>query len=836
MLERSVDTRRPLGSPRRGAAWLVAPTPAAPLVLVPPAAEGAAPAPPDAPKAKAKAASLVTFKGRAGTRTNGRVTIQQRRANRRWSTIAGGRTARRGKFSLTWITPSRGARVTVRAVLAGRPSGASRIRRLRVLAPARGAKRVIVSKKTRIISPSVVRSVPDGGQPGKLTYAGGNDAQKGSIIVIGQGPETPEGFLGRVTDVDRTNSGTVVSTVPATLQQAVPEGSMNLVAAPVKAARARAAQRARISCAGSAGASIEHDVSLSAGLRLDGSWTFLGGLQSASVTANASFTASVKAAIAADGSCSLPQTTLLRIKGPGVSGFVGPVPIVLTSTLSVYLDATAEARGELSTGASAGFDASAGVSWTKGAGFSPIQTFTPRFSFDPPAISASASVAANVTPTVDVELYGLAGPRVALRTGVEFAADSAGDPWWALTVPVDLTASIAIKPLGLESPKLELYKRTFTIADAGGPVGSPPPGPPAPVTNAPDPTSNLAAGYGQSCGLRSNGTVSCWGDNGSGELGNGTTTDRNTPGPVSGLGDAAGISAGHDHSCALRVSGGVACWGQNASGQLGNGTTTGSMTPVNVSGISNATKLSAGSSHTCAVLGTRRVSCWGNGGGGRLGNGSTANSGTPGEVSGILNATAVAAGTNHTCALRSDGTVSCWGDNAEGDLGNGTTQQSSVPVPVSGITNAIGVSVGTAHSCATLATGRVVCWGAGFDGQLGHGSTTSSRVPVEVSGITDATSVSANSARPCARLSSGTLRCWGRNDYGVLGDGTTQRRLSPVQVSGISDAAAIVAGFQHTCTLRTNGAMACWGYGVDGQLGNGANATSFSQVPVTGFP
>jgi hypothetical protein len=61
------------------------------------------------------------------------------------------------------------------------------------------------------------------------------------------------------------------------------------------------------------------------------------------VTASAASTPSVKAAIAAAGSCSLPQTTLLRIKGPGVSGFVGPVPIVLTSTLTVYLDATAEA-------------------------------------------------------------------------------------------------------------------------------------------------------------------------------------------------------------------------------------------------------------------------------------------------------------------------------------------------------------------------------------------------------------------------------------------------------------------------------------------------------------
>ena len=819
-------------------AWLVALGLAAPLLLPTAAAQGAAGVRLDAPPAKPKAAKLVTFKGRAGARAGGRVTIQ-RRTGRGWKAIAKGRTAKRGRFALTWITPSRGGKVAVRAVLGKGSRRASRVRRLAVRRPAKGADRVIVSKRTRIISPSAIESTPAAGQPGRLTYAGGNDTEKGQIIVIGRGEETPEGFLGRVTEVERSSGETVVSTVPAQLQDAVPEGSMRLVAASVKSARARTAQRARITCVGSAGVSIEHDVTLSAGLVLDGSWTLLGGLQSASVSANASLNASLKAVAAAAGSCSLPQTTLLRVKGPGVSGFVGPVPIVLTSTLTVYLDASAAAKAELSTGASAGFDASAGVAWRKGAGFSPTQSFTPKFGFDPPRITASASVAANLTPTVDVELYGLAGPRVALRTGVEFAADSAGDPWWTLTVPVDLTASVAIRPLGLVSPELHVYQRDFTIADAGGPFrepGTAPAPPPEPLKNVATPASSLAAGYDQSCGLRGNGTVACWGANGSGQLGNGTTTGSPRPVAVNGIADAAGIVADSGHTCALRVNGEVACWGQNGKGELGDGSTTNRTSPVAVSGMRNATALALANEHSCAVLSTRRVSCWGANDKHQLGDGSTTPRSVPGEVAGIVNATAIAAGSVHACAVRSTGGVACWGSNGDGKLGNGSTAESATPVEVSGIANATGVSAGAGHACALLSTGRISCWGDNFYGQLGRGGSTDSSTPVEVSGITDATAISSDYAQTCARLASGAVRCWGLNDYGQLGDGTTTTRRTPTPVSGLGDATAVTAGFQHSCALRSNGTMACWGYGVDGQLGNGGTANSSTPVPVTGFP
>ena len=194
----------------------------------------------------------------------------------------------------------------------------------------------------------------------------------------------------------------------------------------------------------------------------------------------------------------------------------------------------------------------------------------------------------------------------------------------------------------------------------------------------------LAAGGYHSCALMPDATARCWGRNTRGQLGDGSSLQwSSTPVPVSGLATAVAISGGFYHTCALLQDGTVQCWGDNDSGQIGN-TLAYSSVPMTVAGISNAVGVSAGAYHTCALLADGTARCWGRNSNGQLGNGATTNSSSPVPVSGLTGPLAVIAGGIHSCALMADRSGRCWGWNPYGQLGNGNTTDSSIPVAVNG--------------------------------------------------------------------------------------------------------------------------------------------------------
>jgi alpha-tubulin suppressor-like RCC1 family protein len=234
----------------------------------------------------------------------------------------------------------------------------------------------------------------------------------------------------------------------------------------------------------------------------------------------------------------------------------------------------------------------------------------------------------------------------------------------------------------------------------------------------------ITSGVDQACTLLSGGSIDCWGGNGSGDLGDGTSTgpetcDENgialfcsrTPVSVSGITDATAITSNGIQTCALLAGGQVDCWGNNESGELGDGTSAGpeecgddheygrdfcSSTPVAVAGINNAIAIAGGEEHVCAVLTDGSVDCWGNNEYGELGDGTHSGPETceehinpcstvPTAVSGITDGTAITAGDYQTCALLTGGGADCWGWNSAGELGDGTTEESDTPVAVSGI-------------------------------------------------------------------------------------------------------------------------------------------------------
>lgn len=349
---------------------------------------------------------------------------------------------------------------------------------------------------------------------------------------------------------------------------------------------------------------------------------------------------------------------------------------------------------------------------------------------------------------------------------------------------------------------------------------------------------SVSSGLYHSCAILSDSTIRCWGDSRSVQTGasRGSSYPGSPAVQVGGIGDVASVSAGGFHTCAVLTGGAVECWGENSSGQLGDGTLTNSSIPVAVEGLPSAVSVSAGGGdlgHTCAVLLGGAVECWGDNEQGELGDGTTTTSLVPVAVSGIATAVSVSSGLYHSCALLSGGAVKCWGDNNYGQLGNGTNTASSTPVAVEGIAHAVSISGGALHTCAVLSGGAIECWGSNYHGQLGDGTTTARAAPVAVSGIANAVNVSSGTFHTCAALSDGKVKCWGYGLWGRLGNGLSSWTVfstTPVAVIGIANAVAASAGSDSSCAVLSDGTVKCWGGNFYDQLGNGKNL--FSLVPV----
>lgn len=287
--------------------------------------------------------------------------------------------------------------------------------------------------------------------------------------------------------------------------------------------------------------------------------------------------------------------------------------------------------------------------------------------------------------------------------------------------------------------------------------------------------SEIRAGYMHTCAVEKS-QVFCWGNNGWGQTGQpvskqGSAASSSVPAPVPNVpggfvnSDISKVAAADNFSCAVSL-GKLYCWGNNQSGQLGNGSFEMSSQPSLVKSLSGTdgsfkndghiTDVAAASGHVCAVE-DGQAWCWGNNDQGQLGTGSLVSSIEPAPVKDSLstegrvmfankNIVGITTGILHTCLVNSEGRSFCWGNNVHGELGRGTVDTEYHPVPAkvaegrrqrgiaftnSGVTR---VSAGMGSTCLVSA-GRIFCFGYNSRGQLGtgeHGPGTDEHLPAVI--------------------------------------------------------------------------------------------------------
>lgn len=391
----------------------------------------------------------------------------------------------------------------------------------------------------------------------------------------------------------------------------------------------------------------------------------------------------------------------------------------------------------------------------------------------------------------------------------------------------------------------------------------------------------LASGGNHNCVTLKNGAVYCWGANAFGQ--SGTAPAASVPPTFvprdinSATLTARDYAAGSLHTCGLRTDNTISCWGNGASGQLGGfptGVDAASPVPlqpvrVNFNTSVFLTSLGRGpdANHSCGLTDAGAVFCWGMDTSNQV---TVLDAGAPGSCNGndcrtiatqALTETAVqvATGAFHTCSLAANGAVRCWGAGRTGELGNnlhGTACGISCvdKVFVVGVPPSTFIATGKSTSCSVVASdGSVQCWGENENGMLGHlplapdGGTVDPCCsidcgfsqghprcvdhPVAVPGITQAKFLAVSDTAVCAMKIDGTVWCWGGNDKGQLGRGTSDPSPSivPTKIATLSGVTDISAGSNHFCALEGDGTVWCWGLNDKGQLGAG---TANSNVPV----
>jgi alpha-tubulin suppressor-like RCC1 family protein len=346
-------------------------------------------------------------------------------------------------------------------------------------------------------------------------------------------------------------------------------------------------------------------------------------------------------------------------------------------------------------------------------------------------------------------------------------------------------------------------------------------------------TSVIAGMQNSVCALVNNGTIECWGDNSYGQLGGGSNAEEPVPvNYIAGTWQYLLNGGAGNHMCGIKSDGTLWCWGLNGDGQLGNNSTTSAPTPVQVGNDTTWVAGGVGYYSTCAIKSNGTLWCWGDNAYGQLGNGSTDASLVPVQST-LTGVATVTVADEHACALKTDNTVWCWGQGNAGELGNGSGTDSPSPVQVTG--SWLAVTAGQTnpgsdgHTCGLKSDNTLWCWGDwDFRGPVSGDST-----PVEVQSGELWASVTTGPWVTCAvKSADASLWCWGDSYQGHLGNGTTSPdQATPQAVTGGHAWLTSVQTHDSACGILTDLSVWCWGAQNSGVIGV-ADAPSANPDPL----
>ncbi len=379
--------------------------------------------------------------------------------------------------------------------------------------------------------------------------------------------------------------------------------------------------------------------------------------------------------------------------------------------------------------------------------------------------------------------------------------------------------------------------------------------------------SQVSAGRGHTLAVASDGNLYSWGSNDYGQLGDGTITERHEPVQVK---KPQGVSqnftwvqasAGYMFSFGLGSDGKLYSWGNNLHGYLGDGTTNDRHTPGPVALPPNVptgftwNQVAAGSLHALGLGSNGKLYSWGNNLYGYLGDGTTNDRYTPVPVIPPPNVSAgftwkqISCWGWHSLALGSDNWLYSWGYNGTNELGiGGPTGYQPTPVRVAAPQKAgsgfiwVESKMGDYYSLAIGSDGNIYGWGYGASGNIGNGAVDNEPSPTQAFKPSGALpgfvwkQISSLSFASLAIGSDGNLYSWGGNANGQLGDNTTIQRNTPVKVAAPPNTTSgltwlqVSAGWDNTSFgLASDGNLYSWGNNINGQLGD--NTTSERHIP-----